>query len=156
MRWWLLPAILLVSCGGADEVSSGDDAGGDEVGADVASDASGLDAAVEDAPIDDMATTDSAGSESGAACGCASFLAPVTAGTMPAVLTETSGLAASRKNPGVLYAHNDSGDTARIFALDEKGALLGQIDFGGASATDWEDLAVGPCGGTTCVFVGDV
>lgn len=89
-------------------------------------------------------------------CGCTDYADPTPVGTLPLVLDETSGLAASRKNRGVLYAHNDSGDTARIFALDEKGALLGEIAFGGATAVDWEDLAVGPCPAGSCVWVGDV
>jgi Zn-finger nucleic acid-binding protein len=38
-------------------------------------------------------------------------------------LKETSGLAASAKNPGELWLHNDSGDTARVFAIDQSGAV---------------------------------
>jgi len=101
---------------------------------------------------------DSAVSEvaDGGACGCVDYTEPVRVGAMPAVLKETSGLAASRKNAGVLYGHNDSGDSARIFALDQKGGLLGQLTFGGATAVDWEDIAVGPCAEGSCVFVSDV
>ena len=40
-------------------------------------------------------------------------------------LDETSGLAASRQNDAVLWTHNDSGDMARVFALDTQGRLLG-------------------------------
>ena len=40
-------------------------------------------------------------------------------------ITECSGLAVSRKNPGVLWVHNDSGDSARLFAVKEDGTLLG-------------------------------
>jgi hypothetical protein len=59
-------------------------------------------------------------------------------------LDELSGIAASRRNPGVLYVHNDSGDAARIYALNEKAQWLGECLVQGAKAQDWEDIAVGP------------
>jgi hypothetical protein len=81
-------------------------------------------------------------------------------GALPSGLNETSGLAASRDNPGRLYAHNDSGDTARIFLITEKGAKTSEIKVKGAEAIDWEDMAVGPCseqpGAPSCVYVGDI
>lgn len=92
-----------------------------------------------------------------ASCGCAQWTAPVDVGPIgePA-LVELSGLAASRAHPGVLYAHNDSGDTARFFALSTAGNALGEFQLSGATAIDWEDLAVGPCGGPSCVYLGDI
>jgi len=59
-------------------------------------------------------------------------------------LREISGIAASRRHPGVLYVPNNSGDTARIFALNEKAELLGVCHIRGATNRDWEDIAVGP------------
>jgi hypothetical protein len=47
-------------------------------------------------------------------------------------------------NPGVIWAHNDSGDTPRVFALDLTGKLLGICTISGAAARDWEDIAIGP------------
>lgn len=47
-------------------------------------------------------------------------------------------------NPGVLWVHNDSGDSARIFALNDKGRHLGVYELLGAEALDWEDIALGP------------
>jgi hypothetical protein len=168
---------VLAGCSGgtsSDETSAAADTGG---AADAAADpdaASSDDAATStDAPASDdaAASTDAApgtdaatsgdaatttdAAADGGACGCASFGAPAGVGLIGFGLRETSGLAASRKNPGILYGHNDSGDSARILAMDGKGLQLGQIDFDGATAVDWEDMAVGPCGGTTCVFVGD-
>jgi hypothetical protein len=58
--------------------------------------------------------------------------------------TEISGLVASPTQPGVLWAHNDSGDRGRIFALRRDGSLIASLDVPGAEATDWEDIAVGP------------
>ena len=59
-------------------------------------------------------------------------------------LTEISGLAVSRRNRDVLWAHNDSGGSARVFALRPDGISLGVFELGSARALDWEDLAIGP------------
>ena len=40
-------------------------------------------------------------------------------------LPEASGLAVSRRTPGVLWSHNDSGEPL-VFALTEKGAVKSQ------------------------------
>jgi hypothetical protein len=58
--------------------------------------------------------------------------------------TELSGLVVSPTQPGVLWAHNDSGDRARLFALRTDGSLIASLDVPGAEAVDWEDIAVGP------------
>jgi hypothetical protein len=73
-------------------------------------------------------------------------------------LRELSGMAASRRNPGVLYTQNDSGDAPRIYALNEKAQLLGVCQIRGAAARDWEDIAVGPGPepNRPCVYVGDI
>lgn len=60
------------------------------------------------------------------------------------LIREASGIVASRQNPGVLWVHNDSGDSARVFAINEKGEFLGTCKIAGATARDWEDIAVGP------------
>jgi hypothetical protein len=54
---------------------------------------------------------------------------------------ESSGMACSRRSPGVFWTHNDSGDRARLFALDMKGRHLGTCTVLGALNRDWEDLA---------------
>lgn len=55
-------------------------------------------------------------------------------------LTEVSGLAASRINPEVLFAINDSGNSATLYALSESGEHLAQWPVQ-ARNRDWEDLA---------------
>lgn len=82
--------------------------------------------------------------------------APAVAGTLGALLAETSGLAASRIHANVLYAHNDSGDTARLFMVGTDGSSKNVVDVTGAAAVDWEDVAVAPCGAGSCVFVADI
>ena len=70
-------------------------------------------------------------------------------------LPEASGIAASRRNPGVLWAHNDSGEPV-VFALDEKGSVIGRVRVSGAKVEDWEDIAVGPCSQGSCLYVADI
>ena len=72
-------------------------------------------------------------------------------------INEASGLAASRRHPGVLYSHNDSGDQARIFALDsEDGRTLAEYQITHSDNYDWEDLSVGVCPSNsgTCIYIG--
>ena len=59
-------------------------------------------------------------------------------------ITEASGIAASKKNINVLWVHNDSGDSARIFAMNNDGKHLGVYTIKNAANRDWEDIAVGP------------
>ncbi|MFO0757480.1 MAG: hypothetical protein U0359_13365 [Byssovorax sp.] len=72
---------------------------------------------------------------------------------------ETSGIAASALHPGVFYVHNDSGDTARFFAIDAQGRDQGTFELTGATAVDWEDVARGPCAaapaGGSCLYFSD-
>jgi hypothetical protein len=59
-------------------------------------------------------------------------------------LSEISGIALSHKNPGVIWAHDDSGDANRIFAMTTNGTHLAMFYLKGATAIDWEGIAVGP------------
>ncbi len=113
-------------------------------------DASRVDSSVIDASAD-------AGLDAGRPS-CTTFAEGVEAGRVAnAELDELSGLAASRVEADLLYAHNDSGDGPRLFLLDGRGAHLGTLTLEGAGARDWEDLAVGPGpDGASFVYVGDV
>lgn len=72
-------------------------------------------------------------------------------------ITEASGLVASWVNADAWWITNDSGDTARIFALGTDGDLLATVDIAGAEARDWESLAIGPPmhGMNPTLYVGD-
>jgi hypothetical protein len=59
-------------------------------------------------------------------------------------INESSGIAASRRNPGIFWTHNDSGDAPRLFAIDTSCKVRAVLDVAGATAFDWEDIAVGP------------
>jgi hypothetical protein len=73
-----------------------------------------------------------------------------------AELTETSGLVQSRLNADRFWAHNDSGDTPRLFALSESGAAQGIVTLDIEDAVDWEDMAFATIGGKPFLVVGDV
>lgn len=64
----------------------------------------------------------------------------------------------SRRNTNVLWVHNDSGDSARVFALDVTGTYLGEFSLPGQSARDWEDMALGPGpeSGADYLYLGDM
>jgi len=55
-------------------------------------------------------------------------------------IDESSGLTAGRRNKGVLWTHNDSGDRPQFFAINYAGADLGCVTLIGAGARDWEDI----------------
>ncbi|MGH9179176.1 MAG: hypothetical protein ACRD0N_11580 [Acidimicrobiales bacterium] len=71
---------------------------------------------------------------------------------------ESSGLAASRRSPGLLWTHNDSGDEPRLYCLTGRGASCGTWTVAGADAFDWEDMAAGPgpAAGEHYLYLGDI
>lgn len=72
-------------------------------------------------------------------------------------LPEASGVAVSRKTPGILWSHGDSPTiTPYLFAFNARGAARGKVRLEGIEVTDWEDIAVGPCGRSSCVYVADI
>ena len=69
---------------------------------------------------------------------------------------ELSGLAASPTQDGVYWGHDDAGQGAAVYALSEDGAEIGRFIVDGATNTDWEDMAAGPCAdGCACLFLSD-
>ncbi len=84
------------------------------------------------------------------------FTGPVTAGTMaePAN-SEASGLAASPRTDGLIWAHNDSDGEPVLFALGTDGSLRGKVRLAGVTNIDWEDLAAALIDGRPMLFVGD-
>jgi hypothetical protein len=88
---------------------------------------------------------------------CPACPEPESPGTVETpALDELSGIAASGRHDDVLYAHNDSGDAARIFALSATGAHLASYTLAGATHEDWEDIAQAPCDAGQCLYVGDI
>ena len=72
-------------------------------------------------------------------------------------ITESSGLAASLCQPGVLWTHNDSGDGPYIYAIDSSGTSLGIWKVPNADNEDWEDMALTRDSSGKCfLLIGDI
>ena len=143
----LLAVVVLVG-GGCSSGGDGDGAASAPTSTGVPADgAAGTTVGGDDASTNTTTTT-AAGGGGGSSivqAACDGLLeSPETVRLDVAPLVEASGLAVSRTNEGVLWAHNDSGDTARVFAFGEDGGRLGTFKLVGAGATDWEDMALGP------------
>jgi hypothetical protein len=72
-------------------------------------------------------------------------------------LDEISGVIESRRNPGLLFVHNDSGDSPRFFAIDRRGNLRAELSLSSVPLLiDAEDIAQGPGpGGENFIYLGD-
>jgi hypothetical protein len=70
-------------------------------------------------------------------------------------LREISGLAASRRHPGMLWVHNDSGYGAELHAIDRRGRRRATLRLEGVEAIDWEDLAAFTLDGRRYLLVAD-
>jgi hypothetical protein len=72
-------------------------------------------------------------------------------------ITEASGLVASDRQDDVLFTHNDSGDSARFFAIGTDCSTRATYVLPDVTATDWEDIARGPGpDGGTVLWLGDI
>lgn len=76
----------------------------------------------------------------------------VTGSVEPDGVTEISGIAASRRHPGVFWVHDDSDGEPELVALGPGGEDLGTYEVTGAAARDWEDIAAHD----GSLFVGDI
>ena len=102
----------------------------------------------------------SSGGTAGTGVGpCPTFADGVETGKIAfAGVNEASGIVESRKNTGVFWVNNDSGDGPKLYALTKTGTHLGVFTFAGAQAADWEDIATGPgpTAGEKYLYAGDI
>ena len=70
-------------------------------------------------------------------------------------LAELSGLAASVKHPGVIFAITDSGGEPVVYGIDESGNTVARLSLAGARNYDWEGLTPGRPGAGQ-LLVGDI
>ena len=70
-------------------------------------------------------------------------------------IDESSGVAVSRRDPNVLWTHNDGGvgKKPRLFSIDRAGKTLAVFSIGGTSLHDWEDIATDGAGH---LYLGDI
>src|SRR6185503_10164190 len=76
----------------------------------------------------------------------------------PAVLPEipeASGLAVSRRYPGLLWSHNDSGNAAVLFGIDAGGAARRRVRVP-IRTRDWEDVSAARCPAGDCLYLADI
>ena len=71
-------------------------------------------------------------------------------------LDELSGLAASRLRANLLWAINDGGDAALLYALATNGDQLGTVRIDKAANYDWEDMTSFVLAGTAYLLIADV
>lgn len=72
-------------------------------------------------------------------------------------IDESSGLVSSSQVDGVIFTHNDSGDSARFFAVGPDGRTQTTYTLPEVMARDWEDIARGPDEkGRSSLWLGDI
>ncbi len=92
---------------------------------------------------------------------CRTWGAPSPAATVDDdKVNQVSGIVASRRYPGLLWAEEDAGSDPELIALDSDGTKLNRVTVTGAENTDWEDITLGPCPTNTadacgCLYLGD-
>lgn len=69
-------------------------------------------------------------------------------------LSEVSGLSASAKQPGLLFAINDSGNQPALYAINQTGQLLEQWRINSVNR-DWEDMTRLTLAGKDYLVIGD-
>jgi hypothetical protein len=110
--------------------------------------------------VDSGATGVAAGASSAPARAgaCPVTREPAISGQLDAVeIDEASGIVSSSLNPDVFWVHNDSGDSARAFAVSATGNLLATLRFDGAAPVDIEDIAIEDVGpGESFLYLGDI
>ncbi len=77
-------------------------------------------------------------------------------GMMPTPIDESSGLAVSRRDPGMLWTQNDSGGRAVLYAVEPNGARRGELHITKLAHHDWEDLASFELDGRAWLLIADV
>jgi hypothetical protein len=71
-------------------------------------------------------------------------------------LSEVSGCAFSRRDPGRVWLHNDSGDSANVVQVDiASGAVGAAVQVKGVDAVDVEDIAMTSAGELIVADIGD-
>jgi hypothetical protein len=125
------------------------DAGSDTATSDAGRTQPALDAAA--------APADADAGNTASACGiCEAYGTPEQTGTVDkAGPSALSGLALSRTQPGIAFVHDDH-DRAVVYAIDLQGRVHARFTLDDTGASDLEDIAVGPCGAGSCVYLGDI
>ena len=71
-------------------------------------------------------------------------------------LNEISGLAASHRNDGIFWTHNDSGAAPELHAINREGKTVATLAITNATARDWEDISSFELNGEPWLLIADV
>src|SRR3546814_8127977 len=71
-------------------------------------------------------------------------------------INEASGLVASVAHRGCFWTHNDSGDEARVFLVDDSARCRATYNLAGITAYDWEDIAMMERDGVHYFLIGEI
>ncbi|APR86195.1 Hypothetical protein A7982_11544 [Minicystis rosea] len=147
--------------GANDDASTGDDAGTDDGGSD---DAGSDDPGAQDGgSTKDAGTTKDGGAKDAGTSEpnegvCGACGTPSTCGVVRSTaITTASGIAASAVHDRLFYVHNGGLELPRFYAVDAGGNDRGSftLQVPSLGSTGLADIAVGPCGTKSCVFVAD-
>ena len=70
-------------------------------------------------------------------------------------ISEASGIAVSRANPGIIWINNDSGNSATLYAVNAQGKHIATLTISGVVNYDWEDLATFHYQGDNYLLIAD-
>ncbi len=89
---------------------------------------------------------------------CRDYEHSVAGNVSDASMTEISGMARGRRDPSVLWVHEDSGAKPDVHALSLDGRVRQTFRLAGVSAKDWEDMSIGPgpSPGVNYLYLGDI
>ena len=80
---------------------------------------------------------------------------PQVTGHLPSGINESSGIAASHRDPLLLWTHNDSGGQPVLYGIDPNGRRRGDVRLAGLRNIDWEDIASFELDGRAWLLVAD-
>ncbi|PLK44892.1 hypothetical protein [Emticicia sp. TH156] len=72
------------------------------------------------------------------------------------ILNEISGMVVSKRNKGMFWVHNDSGDINRIFLIDSLAQIRTTFYLKDIENRDWEDIAITSINGETWLYLADI
>jgi len=68
------------------------------------------------------------------------------------IINETSGIADSKANPGLLWAHEDSGAPTQLYLVKRDGTVTKRIYIKNVTNRDWEDMVLA----NDEIYIGDI
>ncbi len=71
-------------------------------------------------------------------------------------LKEVSGMVGASEHLNHFWVHNDSGDKAVLYRVNNALEILQEVLIEGAQNIDWEDIAIGKYKGERTLFIGDI